>query len=182
MVKAAVFMILLLPALVSAAGAVSDGPPILTLDRVVSSAQQSFPGLLAAEQRKQVAAGELTASEGGFDTLLKAQNRWSVAGLYENQNNDISVEQPTALWGTTFFGGWRRGVGDYPLYEGKSQTAQSGEARIGVNVPLWRNRDIDRRRASLQQAEWGQLVAGHDYELALLEATRMASYRYWDWC
>lgn len=177
MVKAAIFMILLLPALVSAAGA----PPILTLDTVVSSAQQSFPGLLAAEQRKQVAAGELTASEGGFDTLLKAQNRWSVAGLYENQNNDISVEQPTALWGTTFFGGWRRGVGDYPLYEGKSQTAQSGEARIGVNVPLWRNRDIDRRRASLQQAEWGQLVAGHDYELALLEATRMASYRYWDW-
>ncbi|ASF46154.1 hypothetical protein [Methylovulum psychrotolerans] len=66
MVKAAIFMILLLPALVSAAGA----PPILTLDRVVSSAQQSFPGLLAAEQRKQVAAGELTASEGGFDTLL----------------------------------------------------------------------------------------------------------------
>ena len=85
------------------------------------------------------------------------------------------------MWGTTFFGGWRRGVGDYPVYEGKSQTTNSGEARIGVNLPLWRNREIDRRRASLQQAEFGQLIAGHEYEQALIEATRMASYRYWDW-
>ena len=154
---------------------------ILTLDMVVNAAKKSFPGLLATEQRKQVAAGELTAAEGGFDTLLKSQNRWSIAGLYENQNNEVSLEQPTQFWGATFFGGWRRGVGDYPGYEGKSQTTDSGEARIGVNVPLWRNREIDRRRASLQQAELGQLIAGHEYEQALIEATRIASYRYWDW-
>lgn len=154
---------------------------LLSLDEVITSAQKSFPGLLASEQRKQVAAGELTAAEGGFDTLLKTQNRWSVVGLYENQNNDVVVEQPTALWGTTFFGGWRRGVGDYPVYEGKSLTTDSGEARIGMNVPLWRNREIDRRRASLQQAEWGQLIAGHEYEQALIEVTRTATHRYWDW-
>jgi outer membrane protein, heavy metal efflux system len=181
MMKAVFFMLILLPASVSAAETTPKKSSTLTLDNVVSAAIKSFPGLLATEQRKQVAAGELTAAEGGFDTLLKSQNRWSITGLYENQNNEVSLEQPTQLWGTTFFGGWRRGVGDYPVYEGKSLTTDSGEARIGVNVPLWRNREIDRRRASLQQAEFGQLIAGHEYEQALIEATRVASYRYWDW-
>ena len=155
--------------------------PALVLNDVINSALQAFPSLLATEQRKAVAEGELQAAEGGFDTQMKIRNNFSVAGLYENQNNDVSFEQPTAFGGTTFFGGWRRGVGDYPVYEGKSLTANAGEMRVGVNIPLWRNRDIDRRRASLQQAELAQLIAGHDYDQALLEVRRLATHRYWDW-
>ncbi len=155
--------------------------PALTLDSVLNAALRAFPGLMAAEQRQRVAEAEYQTAEGGFDTQLKAQNRWSVIGLYENQNNDVSLEQPTGLWGSTFFGGWRRGSGDYPIYEGKSLTASDGELRIGVNVPLWRNREIDRRRASLQQAELGKVIASHDYDQSLLEIRRLASLRYWDW-
>ncbi|MCK9606326.1 MAG: TolC family protein [Methylomonas sp.] len=153
----------------------------LTLDQVLPAALRAFPGLLSTEQRKQVAEGEYQSAEGGFDTQLKTKNRWSVAGIYENQMNDVSIEQPTALWGTTFFGGWRRGDGDYPVYEGKSQTANDGEVRLGVNIPLWRNREIDSRRAKLQQAELGKLIASHEYDQALLELRRLASLRYWDW-
>lgn len=174
-------MIGLMPPTLLAVETASTTNTTLTLEAVVNAAQKSFPGLLAAEQRKQVAEGELTSSKGGFDTLLKSQNRWSITGLYENENYDVSLEQPTSLWGSTFFGGWRRGVGEYPIYEGKNQTTESGEARIGVNVPLWRNREIDRRRANLKQAELGQLIAGHEYEQALIEVTRIATYRYWDW-
>jgi len=170
--------ILILIALPSLAGA--DTKP-LAMDEVVDAALRAFPGLLAVEQRKQVAEGDLQTAEGGFDTVLKSQNRWSVAGLYENRNYDVILEQPTALWGTTFFGGWRRGDGTYPIYEGKSQTADDGEARVGVNIPLWRNREIDRRRASLQQAELGKLIAGHEFDQTLLEVRRQASHRYWDW-
>ena len=156
-------------------------PQPLRLNEVVDAALRAFPSLLASEQRKQVAAGDLQTAQGGFDTQLKSQNRWSIIGLYENQNLDVSFEQPTALGGTTFFGGWRRGNGDYPIYDGKAQTANDGEARIGVNIPLWRNREIDRRRASLQQAELGQLIANHEYDQALLDLRRQASHRYWDW-
>lgn len=156
-------------------------PRPLSLDEVLSAALRAFPGLLASEQKQRAAEGDYMAAEGGFDTVLKAQNRWSISGIYQNQINDVSIEQPTALWGSTFFGGWRRGVGDYPVYEGKNQTAESGEWRIGVNIPLWRNREIDRRRASLQQAELGKLIAGHEYDQALLEVRRLASLRYWDW-
>ncbi|MFM8341465.1 MAG: TolC family protein [Methylomonas sp.] len=48
-------------------------------------------------------------------------------------------------------------------------------------MPLWRNREIDRRRASLQQAELGQLIANHEFDQTLLEVRRQASHRYWDW-
>jgi outer membrane protein TolC len=153
----------------------------LALEEVLVAATRAFPSLLAAEQRKDVAAGEKLAAEGGFDTLLKSQNRWSIAGLYENRNYDVSIEQPTGLWGATFFGGWRRGLGEYPVYEGKSLTATDGEARVGVNVPLWRNGPIDRRRAGLKQAELGELIAGHEYDQALIELRRVAAHRYWDW-
>jgi len=153
----------------------------LALEQVLVAAEQAFPTLLAAEQRRLAAEGDLTAAEGGFDTVVKSQNRWSVIGLYENQNFDVGVEQPTALWGATFFGGWRRGSGDFPVYDGKSSTAGEGEARIGMNLPLWRNRSIDRRRATLQQAELGRVIAGHDLDLAKLDVRRQASHRYWDW-
>lgn len=153
----------------------------LTLADVQAAAQEAFPGLLAAEQKRLASEGDFLAAEGGFDTQLKIQNRWSATGLYENQNYDISLEQPTSLWGTTFFGGWRRGTGDYPVYEGKSITADDGEMRLGINVPLWRDRSIDRRRASLKQAELSRLIAGHDYDLAQLDIRRQAAHRYWDW-
>lgn len=153
----------------------------LSLQEVLSAALRAFPGLLSTEQKKQVAEGDYQTAEGGFDTLLKSKNRWSVAGIYENQMNDVIIEQPTAFMGATFFGGWRRGSGDYPVYEGKSQTADDGEIRLGVNIPLWRNRDIDSRRAKLQQAELGKLIASHEFDQALLEVRRLASQRYWDW-
>lgn len=161
--------------------AAPPAPAPLMLDEVLSAALRAFPGLLATGQRQNVAEGEYQVAEGGFDTQLKSQNRWSVVGVYENQMNDVGIEQPTGLWGTTFFGGWRRGVGDYPVYEGKSQTANDGEFRGGVNIPLWRNREIDSRRAKLQQAELGKIIASHDYDQALLEIRRLASLRYWDW-
>ncbi|NJD05684.1 MAG: TolC family protein [Methylococcaceae bacterium] len=175
-------MIRLLPILILAwSGARAGEPAALELTEVLDAATRAFPGLLAAQQRQEAAAGERLAAEGGFDTLLKAQGRWSIAGLYENRNYDVVLEQPTGLWGTTFFGGWRRGTGDYPVYEGKSLTAADGEARLGVNIPLWRNGPIDRRRATLQQAELGETIAGQDVDLALIDLRRISAHRYWDW-
>lgn len=153
----------------------------LLLDEVVQAAEQAFPALLAAEQRRQASEGDYLAAQGGFDTQLKAQSSWSIIGLYENQNYDVNLEQPTPFFGATFFGGWRRGSGDYPVYEGKALTATDGELRVGMSLPLLRNRDIDRRRATLKQAELARLIAGHDVEQAMLEVRRQAAYRYWDW-
>lgn len=97
-------ILLILSLLPGIAGAEPASPVrALALNEVLDAALRAFPGLLAAEQRKQVSEGELQTAQGGFDTLLKSQNRWSVAGLYENNNYDVVVEQPTAFLGSTFF-------------------------------------------------------------------------------
>lgn len=155
--------------------------PTLTLDEVLRAAVRSFPGLIAVQQRQEAATGEALSAQGAFDTTLKLNTRWSIAGLYENQYYDVAIEQPTGLWGTTFFGGWRRGTGYYPIYEGKSVTNENGEFRGGVNIPLWRNGPIDRRRAQVAQTELGQFIAGLDYDAAVLDLQRVVAQRYWDW-
>lgn len=153
----------------------------LRLEQVIHSSLQSFPAVLAASKRREIAAGEKLAAEGGFDTIIKMYSKSSLAGQYQNENVDVGFEQPTEFSGATFFGGYRRGTGKYPVYEGKSETATDGEVRAGVLIPLWRNRDIDRRRASLAQAELNQLIASHEYDQQLLELERQATHRYWDW-
>lgn len=178
--RVSLLLVLIFSSVDAVVSAEEKSQPLL-LNEVIQAAEQAFPALLAAEQRRQASEGEYLAAQGGFDTQLKGQSRWSIIGLYENDNYDVSVEQPTPFLGTTFFGGWRRGNGDYPVYEGKALTATDGELRVGMNVPLLRNRDIDRRRAALKQAELAQLIAGHDVEQAMLEVRRQASYRYWDW-
>lgn len=179
MIKLIFLILILLPGLTKSESIAPIRP--LLLEEVLDAALRAFPGLMASEQRKHISDGELISAQGGFDTVVKSQNRWSVTGLYENQNYDLVIEQPTSLMGATFFSGWRQGQGIYPIYEGKSLTSQDGEARLGVNIPLWRNREIDKKRASLQQAELGKLIADHEFQQTLLEVRRQASYRYWDW-
>lgn len=174
-------LLLLIFASVQIKASAEENQHALQLNDVIHAAEQAFPTLLAAEQRRQATEGDYLAAQGGFDTQLKAQSSWSIIGLYENNNYDVSVEQPTPFFGATFFGGWRRGNGDYPVYEGKALTATDGELKVGMNLPLLRNRDIDRRRATLKQAELAKMIAGHDVEQAMLEVRRQASYRYWDW-
>ena len=87
----------------------------LCLDEVIHSALQSFPAVLAASKRREMATGEKLAAEGGFDTIIKMYSRSSLAGQYQNENVDVGFEQPTEYWGATFFGGYRRGVGKYPV-------------------------------------------------------------------
>ena len=153
----------------------------LTLDTVIQSALESFPSVIAAARRKDMAEGERLAAEGGFDTSVKLFNRNDVVGIYQNQILDVGIEQPTPYWGSTFFGGYRLGTGKFAIYDAKATTAEGGEFRAGVTVPLWRNRTIDRRRASLAQAELTQLIAHHEYDTVLLELQRVAAQRYWDW-
>jgi outer membrane protein TolC len=50
-----------------------------------------------------------------------------------------------------------------------------------VNVPLWRDGPIDRRRASLERAELGQGVASLSVDEQKIQARRAAAHRYWVW-
>lgn len=157
----------------------------LTLDAVLRAVDAAFPLLEAARRDQDAANAELLSAEGAFDPSLRLRGGGVAGGYYEYLRGEAVVEQPTQLWGATLFAGYRIGrglsAGGIPNYYGNLETNDYGEVRAGVQVPLWRNGPIDRRRANIRRAELGRPIAALNVEQAALEYRRAATLRYWDW-
>lgn len=165
--------------LLGAASVLATTSP-LELDEVLGSIDR-FPATIAAAEERRMAAGESLAARGGFDPVVRARGLVDVIGYYRNQVFDVSIEAPTPLWGTTFIAGYRVGLGDFPVYDGKLATNAAGEVRAGLSLPLLRNGPIDRRRANIERAKVGEQIADEGVRLQRLELERAAMARYWDW-
>lgn len=156
-----------------------DGAP--TLGLVLQRVKQHYPPLLAAEQERLAAAAEWLAAQGAFDPALRSRVAHTPIGQYPQTRVDASVEQATPWGGASWFGGYRLGTGKIAPYDGKWETNDGGELRMGVQVPLWRNGVIDRRRLTLWRAEAGLDIATANLTQQRLEAWRQAAVRYWEW-
>lgn len=153
----------------------------VTLKLVLESVDRSYPLLRAARQDRTIADADLLSAEGGFDLSWRTRASMAPYGYYKNYTIDSVVQQPTRWWGVTAFGGWRIGRGDFAVYDGKRATNDLGELRAGLQIPLWRDGPIDRRRANIQRAEIGQKLGDIAVEQQRIETTRAASLRYWSW-
>jgi cobalt-zinc-cadmium efflux system outer membrane protein len=158
----------------------ADDAAALELDEVLASVDSHFPLLLAIEQERDIAAGNRLAATGAFD--LNVKSRGIVQdGTFENQRLDFLAEQPLLLGGVNLFSGYRFGYGDYPVYYGDRKTADGGEFRAGVQVPLLRDSAIDRRRAALRQARIVEQMAEPTIQRARIDYLRNAAKVYWNW-
>lgn len=156
------------------------GAQPLQLNEVIGSVRNLYPLVIGATSDVEAARGEVTASEGAFD--LNWKNRVSsTSGYYENYRLDSMIEKPLGPWGASLFTGYRLGRGLFAVYDEKALTAASGEARVGFEISLWRNRPIDRRRTNLEKSKLALSAAEASAVQARVEAVRSASQRYWDW-
>jgi len=153
----------------------------LRLEEVLSSIDQTFPLVLAAVQERAEAEGNALSADGAFDPSLRASATYEPISGYRKQYGNIQLDQPTTLWGTTFFAGYRYGSGKIPIYYQELETNDYVEARAGVRVPLWRDGPIDRRRAAIPKAELGRSLAKLSVDERKIETRRLAALRYWDW-
>ncbi len=179
LLRAILSVALLLVPFVSDAEPSAREPDVLTLQTVLDSVERSFPLLKSAELEQAIAQGETLSAEGGFDVSWKTRATVMPVGYYESVRAESVVEKPTDLWGISAFAGWKLGAGDFAVYDGKVQTLEFGEARAGINVPLWRNGPIDRRRANLGRALLGNEIAKLSVAQQRIEFRRAASHRYW---
>ncbi len=168
-----------------AAGPSGDPPPApagapLTLGEVLASVEAAYPMLDAARADLEAAEAEQLAADGAFDPLWRTRTSL-FAGGYSYGRVDTLVEEPTPLWGMSFFVGYRYGRGKIQDYYQELETLQYGELRAGIQVPLWRNGPIDRRRASIARADLGRDIADLGIVASRLEAVRLASVRYAEW-
>ncbi len=157
------------------------GEAPLTLEEVLDSVREQHPQMEAARQGVATAEAEVLSAEGGFDTLLKTRGVYIPFSYYPHERLDAVIEQPTTLGGTRFFAGYRLGQGKFPVYYGQYETLSGGEVRAGLEVPLWRNSSIDKRRADLAKARLRVDIAGFTLAGEQLELQREAAYHYWDW-
>jgi outer membrane protein, heavy metal efflux system len=153
----------------------------LGLNEVVRSIEQRFPSILAAEQDRLAAEGDRLAAAGGFDPSWRSSGAAIPVGGYPSGRFDTVVEQPLPFWGSSIFAGYRLGLGDFPVYDGKLATNQYGEVRAGARVNLLRDGPIDRRRANIRRTEIGVDVAARTVDQQRIDAVRLGSFRYWDW-
>lgn len=157
----------------------SVGGP-LSLDEVLYSVERNYPLLRAIEQERAIAGGRLVSAMGAFDTNLLA----TVDGqgtTYDNFRSGVGVTQAIPFGGLGLFAGYRNGYGDFPTYNLGQKTADGGEFRAGISIPLLRDRAIDRPRAAVQQARLDVAIAEPVIETQRLAFQRAAALTYWNW-
>ncbi len=159
--------------------AASVGGP-LALDEVLFSVERNYPLLRAVEQERGIAGGRLVSAMGAFDLNLTA----GVDGqgtTYDNIRSYTGISQGLPVGGVGVFAGYRNGVGEFPTYNLGQKTADGGEFRAGLTVPLFRDRAIDRPRANIQQARLDVALAEPVIERQRLDFQRAAARTYWNW-
>lgn len=160
---------------------IAEPGEVLTLAQVLDSVASHDPRLDAADQAIASAAGRLLSARGGFDTRARVRGLVEPVGYYRNGVLDVRVEQPTPVYGLTAWAGWRIGVGEFPVYDGKLQTTDGGEVSAGFSLPLLRDGAIDRRRADIRQAKLERERLDRARDARALELELAAATAYWTW-
>ena len=157
----------------------SVGGP-LPLDEVLAAVERHYPLLRAAEQERALAGGRLLSALGVFDLNLTAGADGG-GGTYDNVRTAVGLSQGLPVGGLGVFAGYRTGYGDFPTYNLGGKTADGGEFRAGLSLPLLRDRAIDRPRATVQQARIDVRLAEPAIDRQRIDFHRAAARTYWNW-
>lgn len=160
---------------------VDPDPVPLDLQQVLASVDRAYPLLLAMEAERERAEGALLEARGSFDTRLRAEGKGVPQGTYDRWTADVGVEQPTRLWGSDLFGGYRIGRGDFPSYLGGEKTNKGGEVRAGIEVPILKDGPTDEARTRLRTREIGRRAVEPKIEIRRISIEREASDAFWSW-
>lgn len=161
--------------------AMTQSPQSLSLEQVLEELRSDFPKLQEARFKLEETRGKLLAKQGAFDTKVKGKVEATPIGYYPKVIVNSEVQQPTTWWGTTFFSGYRLGLGEFAEYDGKKETLNLGEYRIGARVPLLRDGAIDRRRTDIAILELQVAMAQLKIFEKQLEFVDKALKSYWGW-
>ena len=153
----------------------------MALAEVLAAVEWLAPMLESARQDLAAAQASQLEAAGAFDPSWRSRASWTPLGYYKAGRIETVLQQPTDLYGLSAFAGWRLGTGTFADYEGKAATADLGELRAGVAVPLVRDRAVDKRRADRAVAQLEPAAAQAGLAQARLELKRSAAVRFWGW-
>jgi cobalt-zinc-cadmium efflux system outer membrane protein len=128
------------------AQSINESPVPTTLEDVLTSVQQHYPLIKAAQADINSRDAMVRAAEGAFDPVLAGSYRNRLSGYYDGAGLETFYEKRFPTFGAKLFAGVRHSSGDFPVYESQYAADPDGETRIGLSMSLWRDRDIDEYR------------------------------------
>ncbi|MEM7138607.1 MAG: TolC family protein [Myxococcota bacterium] len=166
----------------------TGGERTLTFDAVRRSVERHDPRIRAAIERLRGAEGDVQAARGAFDPRLGGDfNVWTGndGSFYQLRRGNVAITQPTTLWGSEIYAGYRIGLGEgvndaWPTYL-SDQTLSGGEVRAGINMPLFRGGPIDEERARRKRAIAKESAADYGLSATELDLELAAARAYWYW-
>lgn len=163
-----------------------EAPPLgggrpLPLDRVIASTEAHHPNLREATAELRSAEGQRLAARGGFDPKLSVKGGAVPQGYYDVDAIETKLAQPTPLWGTEFFAGYRVEESTNIATYDDRETLDGGEVKGGFRIPVLLDGPIDARRAGVRTAQLGVEAAEASRELTRLELNLGATEAYWNW-
>lgn len=148
---------------------------------VLASVSTNYPVIVAAKANILKARAEYLSSQGAFDPSIRSNMLVSPNGIYQNALAGVELNIPVANTGNRIFTGYRIGRGNYPPYDQYRETYNYGEFRVGLEIPFFRDRKIDDRRAKIMKARVGEKISEEDFRLKRLQTNLEATLSYWDW-
>ena len=155
----------------------------LHFDEVLQSVKAHDPRIRQAVAQLRKAESKTMAARGAFDPRLDGDGKILTGGYYDLRRADVELRQPTTLWGSEIFVGYRVGFGlneRWPTYR-DDQTLSGGEVRAGIEVPIWRGGLTDPDRAERARAIQLQEAADQALSAAQLNLELAAARTYWSW-
>ena len=157
--------------------------PPLRFEEVLQSVNAHDPRIRQAIEKLRAAEGNTTAARGAFDPQLEGAGKLLTGAYYDLRSANAELRQPTSLWGSEIYFGYRVGLGlneRWPTYR-DDQTLSGGEVRAGVEVPILRGGLIDADRAKRTQAIELQNAAAQGLSITQLDLELAAARSYWSW-
>ncbi len=153
----------------------------LTPQEVVRSSLKHYPqviqGLLSVEESEN----KLRESRGAFDARLSGEGDIRSKGYYGGDFYRAQIEKPIPYLNSKIYGGARQGFGDFPIYEGKSETLSEGENFVGLSLSLLRNSLIDLNRFKIRNEEQNLQIAQAELLQIKIQSQTLALKAYWNW-
>jgi outer membrane protein TolC len=152
-----------------------------TLQQVLDSSLRHLPRILAVQSSVESSQALVMAAEGIFDPRIDGSLGGRLGGYYDGHGGDAGLVQNFPLFNARAFAGYRISDGNFPTYEDGGFTLSGGEARAGVGLSLWRDRDIDERRASVIESQLELLADSQELNAVKLDVLETAYVAYARW-
>lgn len=135
---------------------------VLTAGDVQTSVLANFALIQESHLKASASAATATSANGEFDTKLKAKSSNRIDEQYDYRILETSLEKRIPSTSLKVFTGYAQALGNIPAYTGRYETGSAGEAFVGLQLPLLRDRSIDEARFQLLNAELERKMASLD--------------------